>query len=103
LDALSPGTVRTPAKIAADPLYNAVVYVPAAAVEPFSTGVTCDQCGAVSGKPVAAALSGTDGKFTLRQLPSGHNVPLVLQLGRWRRQVRIPEIKACVDTRCRRS
>jgi hypothetical protein len=91
------GVVHTPAKSNADPLYNAVVYVPSTAVEPFSVGVSCDHCGNVSGTPVAAALSGTDGKFTLSGLPVGSNVPLVLQLGRWRRQVVVPEIKACVD------
>ena len=91
------GIVYTPAKSNADPLYNAVVYVPSSEVEPFSSGVSCDHCGNVSGKPIAAALSGTDGKFSLGGLPTGKGVPLVLQLGRWRRQVTIPEIKACVD------
>ncbi|HEX3849659.1 MAG TPA: hypothetical protein VHW01_01760 [Polyangiaceae bacterium] len=91
------GIVRTPAKSNADPLYNAVVYIPSSAVEAFSVGVSCDHCGNVSGNPVAATLSGTDGKFVLDGPPVGQNVPLVLQLGRWRRQVVMPEIKACVD------
>jgi len=89
--------VHTPAQNNPDPLYNAVVYVPSTAVDAFPSGVSCDQCGKASGNPVAAALSGTDGKFTLSGLPAGHNVPLVVQLGRWRRQVVIPEVKACVD------
>jgi hypothetical protein len=91
------GKVYTPAKTNADPLYNAVVYIPSAPVEPFSKGVTCDKCGNVSGKPIAAALSGPDGKFVLDDLPVGHDVPMVVQLGRWRRQVKIPEVKPCVD------
>jgi hypothetical protein len=91
------GIVHTPAQSNADPLYNAVVYIPSTAVEPFSVGVSCDHCGNVSGDPVAATLSGTDGKFVLDGLPVGSNVPLVLQLGRWRRQVVVPEIKACID------
>jgi hypothetical protein len=91
------GTVHTPAQNNPDPLYNAVVYVPSTAVDAFPSGVSCEQCGKASGNPVAAALSGTDGKFTLSGLPAGHNVPLVVQIGRWRRQVVIPEVKACVD------
>ena len=91
------GIVHTPAKSNADPLYNAVVYVPSSTVDPFSVGVSCDHCGNVSGNPVAAALSGTDGKFVLSGVPAGSNVPLVVQLGRWRRQVIIPQITACVD------
>ena len=91
------GVVRTPAKSNADPLYNAVVYLPSAPIEPFAATVSCEHCGTVSGKPVAATLSGVDGKFVLGGLPAGNNVPLVLQIGRWRRQVVVPEIKACTD------
>ena len=91
------GTVRTPAKLNADPLYNAVVYVPGADIEPFSDTVSCDRCGNVSGKPLAAALSSSDGTFTLDDVPAGLGVPLVLQMGRWRRQVVMPDIVECQD------
>ncbi|MEO6954610.1 MAG: carboxypeptidase regulatory-like domain-containing protein [Polyangia bacterium] len=81
------------------PLYNATVYVPNAPVAAFTKGVTCDRCdGRVSGDPIAIALTGPDGKFTLTNVPSGENVPLVIQLGRWRRQVVIPSVPGCQVT-----
>jgi hypothetical protein len=81
------------------PLYNAIVYVPNGIVEPFTPGVTCDQCGAISsGKPLVTALTGPDGAFRLENVPIGDNIPLVIQLGRWRRQVTIPHVDACVET-----
>jgi hypothetical protein len=95
------GTVfaPTPPKYgAADPLYGALVYVPNAAVEPFAPGVACDQCGRVSGSPLVTALTGPDGTFTLKNVPAGADVPLVIQIGRWRRQVKIPNVAACADT-----
>jgi hypothetical protein len=95
------GTVfaPTPAKYgAADPLYGALVYVPNGVVEPFTPGVACDRCGQLSGAPLVTALTGPDGKFTLRNAPAGHDIPLVIQIGRWRRQVKIPSVAACTDT-----
>jgi hypothetical protein len=90
------GTVHAPAKVDADPLFNAIVYVPNAALAPFPKGVSCDQCGALaSGSPLVTALSGPDGSFALKNVPVGENVPLVVQLGRWRRQVTIPRVEAC--------
>jgi hypothetical protein len=89
------GTVYNPAKT--DPLYNVVVYIPNAKVEPIKSGVSCEKCGIVSGEPVAAALSGPDGKFRLENVPAGDNIPLVIQIGKWRRQVTIPKINPCVD------
>ena len=82
------------------PLYNATVYIPNAPLEPFPAGVSCERCGEpTSGSPLVTALSGPDGTFVLENVPSGDDVPLVIQVGRWRRQVVIPVIEACSTTR----
>jgi hypothetical protein len=52
------------------PLYNAMVYVPNAPLDPIPDGVSCEQCGAeLSGAPIATALSTIDGSFTLSGVP----------------------------------
>ena len=79
------------------PLYNAIVYVPNSTPDTIKHGATCDQCGAVTGSPVTTALSNPDGSFTLKNMPSGKNIPLVIQVGKWRRQVVIPEVADCKD------
>jgi len=80
-----------------DPLYGATVYIPNAPVAAFAPGVACDKCGApVSGSPLMTATTGPDGKFTLTGTPAGTSIPLVIQIGRWRRQVTIPTVTACV-------
>jgi hypothetical protein len=82
-----------------DPIFNAVVYVPNSKVEAFAPGVSCDRCGAaLSGTPLVSVLTGPDGKFKLTNIPTGANVPLVIQIGRWRRQLVIPQVAACADT-----
>jgi hypothetical protein len=95
------GTVYapTPARFGSpDPLYNALVYIPNAPVAAFTTGLTCDRCGSnISGEPLVSALTGPDGKFKLTNVPVGTNIPLVIQLGRWRRQITITTT-ACADT-----
>lgn len=78
------------------PLYNALVYVPNGPVKPITNGVTCDQCGALTtGSPLVLDLTGPDGTFTLKNVPAGNNIPLVLQIGKWRRQVTLPAVQAC--------
>lgn len=85
-----------PAGGKADPIYGALVYVPNAAVAAFTPGVSCDKCtDTVSGSPLVAVTTGPDGKFTLSNVPPGTNIPLVIQLGRWRRQITIPTVTAC--------
>ena len=80
------------------PLYNAIVYIPSVPVDPFTSGVTCDRCnGQVSGNPIVQTLTGADGSFTLTNVPVGQKVPLVVQLGKWRRQVTVA-IPACTST-----
>lgn len=80
------------------PLYNAIVYVPNQTPDALTKGATCDRCGAVTGDPVVSALSDATGSFILKDVPVGKNIPLVVQIGKWRRQVSIPAVKACSDT-----
>ena len=47
-DTIVRGVVHAPTKIGADPLYDAIAYVPNAKPSPFPSGVSCDQCGALA-------------------------------------------------------
>ena len=78
------------------PLYNAVVFVPNKPLAAFTPGPSCAGCNAmISGAPVALAITGPDGAFTLTNVPSGANIPLVVQVGKWRRKVTLPTVTAC--------
>jgi hypothetical protein len=90
------------------PLYNIVVYVPNAPLETISDGVLtpggidvvhCARCDSMlSGAPVATALTNAKGEFTLKNVPVGADIPLVIQIGKWRREVKIPNVAACATT-----
>jgi hypothetical protein len=81
------------------PLYNAIVYIPSTTPAQFTEGVTCDRCnGQVSGNPIVQTLTDSSGSFTLSNVPVGANVPLVIQLGKWRRQVTLASVAGCVTT-----
>ena len=82
-----------------DPLYGALVYVPNGAVEAFTPGVSCLTCSSqVSGEPLVSTTTDATGHFSLSNVPVGSNIPLVIQLGRWRRQVTVTTVAACSDT-----
>jgi hypothetical protein len=84
-----------------DPLYNIAVYVPASPLTPLPAGVpqgadACS-CGALfKSGAVVNATTAVDGTFTLKNVPVGSNIPLVIQVGKWRRQYNI-DVKACTD------
>ncbi len=90
------GTVYAPN--GTDPLPNATVYVPNGTVTAFTAGVACETCAAVSGSPLVTTTTAVDGTFTLNNMPVGTNIPLVIQVGRWRRQVTIPAVTSCTST-----
>jgi hypothetical protein len=81
---------------APDPVPGVLVYIPTTAVQPFdpdpsSPQVQCQQCGAnVSGNPLVLTTTDYAGRFTLSNVPvsasAGDTIPIVIQLGHWRRQ-----------------
>jgi hypothetical protein len=78
------------------PLYNAIVYVPASTPMPIPDGVSCNACdGKVSGKALVSALTGPDGSFTMKDSPWGANVPLVVEMGKWRIQTTLSSVTQC--------
>jgi hypothetical protein len=80
------------------PLYNATVYVPNKPLDAFTAGPSCGPCSSgVSGQPVAIALTGADGKFTLNGVPTGSKIPLVVQIGKWRRKTELT-VLPCTTT-----
>ena len=84
-----------------DPLYNVEVYVPQTALQPLPTGVLSGanacSCGALfESGAVVATTTGVDGSFKLTNVPVGTSVPLVAQVGKWRRQFNV-DVKACQD------
>jgi hypothetical protein len=75
------------------PLYNVYVYVPNAPLDPITTGPVCTACQArASGKPLSVATTDETGRFELTNVPDGDDIPLVLQIGKWRRRVTLPHV-----------
>ncbi len=86
------GTVMDPA--GADPLYNIVAYVPTTAVGKLPSGVptgadACSCSALFQGNPIVFATTDVNGKFTISNAPVGQNIPLVLQVGKWRKQITV--------------
>ena len=85
------------------PLYNVSVYVPNKPLASYTDGPSCDGCAtSLSGDPVVQATTDATGSFVLGDVsgdvPSGADIPLVIQVGKWRRQITIPNVAACTDT-----
>ncbi len=79
-------------------LHGVTVYVPIDDPGALTPGAQCSRCqDGIPGGAAALTTSGTDGKFTLLNAPSGRNVPLILQVGKWRRRVDIPDVVECTD------
>jgi len=81
------------------PLYGVNVYVPINDPGPLTDGATCDRCDAgLPGGSLVQIKTDEAGHFQLDDVPATGNVPLVIQIGKWRRQVVVPNVAACQDT-----
>jgi len=81
------------------PIYNAFVYAPTKPLDPIAPGVSCDRCATtLSGAPAAMTRTDATGHFKLEGLPAGTNVPVVIQIGKWRREIAIRSVAECADT-----
>ena len=47
---------------------------------------------------IATAITDAAGHFKLDNVPVGNDIPLVIQVGKWRRQLKVPTVAQCVDT-----
>ncbi len=93
------GTVYDPA--GKNPLYNVVVFVPndpAGKLPAITPGTkTCSSCDVSIGDYVAATTTDAKGHFTLSGVPAAANVPFVVQIGKWRREVFLPQVNKCTN------
>lgn len=92
------GTVFAPNGTLA--LYGANVYIPRLDPGPLPDGPQCDRCdpsGELPGGSVARAVSDEAGHFTLNNVPSGTDIPLIIQIGKWRRKELLPMVASCTD------
>jgi hypothetical protein len=81
------------------PLYGVTVYVPNGDPGFLTDGAQCSRCTKeVPGDPIVKTTTDPAGKFVLADVPSGVDVPLVITIGKWRRQIRIPVVAECADT-----
>ena len=81
------------------PLFGVNVYVPVHDPGALTPGVRCDRCDdALPGGYYARTQTDEAGKFTLYGVPATTNIPLVMQVGKWRRQVTIDNVASCQDT-----
>jgi hypothetical protein len=81
-----------------NPLPGAVVYIPVdtSPLPAIATGTNrCVSCATSIGDDVTWGVTASDGSFTLRNVPVGANIPLVVQIGKWRRVITLPKIVDC--------
>ena len=89
------GVVRDPSGTL--PLFNVAVYVPSGPLTALTDGATgCARCANWNVPASALTMTSTTGEFTLEGVPAG-NVPLVIETGKWRREVTVPNVTACDD------
>ncbi len=90
------GTVHIPS--GALPLPNTSVYVPNSDLEPITQGASCERCeDMLTGDPLVQAITDVHGNFELINVPVTDNLPVVIQSGKWRREITVDTIEPCTE------
>lgn len=89
-----------------NPMYGAEVYIPLradTALPPFGNGASCDTCGGAAAlDAIRATQTDANGNFVLSGVPVGTvaaatGVPVVVQMGKWRREIVLKTVTGCGD------
>jgi hypothetical protein len=80
------------------PLAGVTVFQPVGALPAFVDGVACESCASLDVPSIAKAVTDATGSFTLSGVTPGVTIPIVVQSGRWRRQIMLPPVPACLPT-----
>ena len=78
------------------PLAGITVFQPAGALSTLTDGVSCDTCASTDSPSIAKTVTDATGSFTLSGATPSANTRVVVQSGRWRREVSVP-VTACAD------
>lgn len=96
------GKVYDPA--GANPLYNVLVYIPRnpeqelpPIANSMDEGVACTTCDSVAIGPMMSTITDTNGEFVLEDVPVDKDVPVVVQVGKWRRKILFDVTKPCAE------
>lgn len=97
------GKVYDPA--GANALYNVQVYIQSGQTpdqlpplkDASQDGIACETCASTVLNPLRATLTDASGEFVLDNVPVDSAVPLVIQVGKWRRLVKVDASKRCQE------
>ena len=88
------GTVFDPGQNV--PLTGVTVFQPAGALTPLTDGVQCDNCTNIESPAITKVGTFIDGTFSLPNVTPGPATRIVVQSGRWRREI-TTNVTACID------
>ena len=100
------GKVYDPA--GSNPLYNVMVYIPGGndpeELPPMKDSleegsIACETCASVVVNPLRSALTDAKGEFVLENVPVDKDIPLVIQVGKWRRLLHVDVTKKCEENK----
>ncbi len=77
------------------PVSGALVMIPNGPVPPLPSGVngTSDCSNSTLPKAISYAFTAADGSFTLSDVPVTTNLPVLIQIGRWRREITVNPVQ----------